>query len=402
MNNEIEKHRLRIKKYLGLENVSVLTGAGTSFHLGAPVIRTIPEELKQQCEEEIKKYFGEGADPSYEDLFNCLQADRYMLEKRGNCVNSLNESIAKMQKWLFENCDTQKTKIHEKYENNEQLKKNRYHYHEALVKKLLQRPNNLKRANLFTTNYDMAFDYALDNLGVHYINGFMGVHNRCFRPEVYDYDLYYPGQSVTGKVHRAEKVIKYYKIHGSLSWLSTQPSVNNTYGIKEIPLNDEFKPDGSNEIMIYPCVSKKSFTLDLPYSELFRQFAQSINQPQSVLFCIGYSFYDEHINDLIRQALSIPSFTLIIANFSPTIDKNSPIEELRALKDKRIIILEQNNPEISTFTGFVENVMPDLYEEEEMESVIETLQKLYPDSTQEINNKEVLTPRVEELSDEPK
>jgi hypothetical protein len=136
----------------------------------------------------------------------------------------------------------------------------------------------------------MAFDYALDNLGVHYINGFMGVHNRCFRPEVYDYDLYYPGQSVTGKVHRAEKVMKYFKIHGSLFWLSTKPSVSNTYGIKEIPLKDNFIPDVENEIMIYPCASKKSFTLDLPYSELFRQFAQAINQPQSVLFCVGYSF----------------------------------------------------------------------------------------------------------------
>jgi hypothetical protein len=155
----------------------------------------------------------------------------------------------------------------------------------------LQRPNNLKRANLFTTNYDMAFDYALDNMGIHYINGFMGVHNRSFRPEVYDYDLYYPGQSVTGKVHRAEKVIKYFKMHGSLSWLAIEPHFSNTYGIKEIPLNDEFTITDDNELMIYPCVSKKSFTLDLPYSELFRQFSQAINQPQSVLFCIGYSFW---------------------------------------------------------------------------------------------------------------
>lgn len=271
-----------------------------------------------------------------------------------------------------------KTAIHESYKDDDKLKKNRYHYHEAFIKKLLQRPNNLKRANLFTTNYDMAFDYALDNLGVHYINGFMGVHNRCFRPEVYDYDLYYPGQSVSGKVHRAEKVIKYYKIHGSLSWLSVEPSKSNTYGIKEIPLNDEFKPDENNEIMIYPCVSKKSFTLDLPYSELFRQFSQAINQPQSVLFCVGYSFCDEHINDIIKQALSIPSFTLIIANYAPPIDDDSEIEKLKALEDKRIIILEQNNSEISTFVGFVQNVMPDLYEEEEMELIAETMNRLYP------------------------
>lgn len=386
--NLAEKYRLRVKKYLELENVSVLAGAGTSFHLGAPVIRTIPSELKEQCKEEITKYFGENADPSYEDLINCLQAERYINDKKRVCVCDLNKSITKMQQWLFENCNTQKTEIHSSYKDDEKLIKNRYHYHEAFIKKLLQRPNNLKRANLFTTNYDMAFDYALDNLGVHYINGFMGVHNRCFRPEVYDYDLYYPGQSVTGKVHRAEKVIRYYKIHGSLSWLSTAPSVSNTYGIKEIPLNDEFKPDENKELMIYPCVSKKSFTLDLPYSELFRQFSQAINQPQSVLFCIGYSFYDEHVNDIIKQALSIPSFTLVIANYVQIVDDDSVIEQLKALGDKRIIILEQDDTDLSTFVGFVENVMPDFYEEEEIESILETMNKLYPNRTSSHNEDE--------------
>ena len=395
-NNEITKQKIRIKKYLGLENVSVLTGAGTSFHLGAPVIRSIPAELKTLCEADIEIYFGKGVDPSYEDLFNCLQADRYLKEKRGDNVYLINTSIAKMQGWLFEKCNTEKTTIKEFYLKDDKLQKNRYHYHEALIKKLLQRPNNLKRANLFTTNYDMAFDYALDNLGIHYINGFMGVHNRCFRPEVYDYDLYYPGQSVTGKVHRAEKVLKYYKIHGSLSWLATKPTVSNTYGIKEIPLNDEFKPDENKEIMIYPCVSKKSFTLDLPYSELFRQFSQSINQPQSVLFCIGYSFYDEHINDIIKQALSIPSFTLIIANYSPTKDPKSPIEVLSALEDKRIIILDQEDAEQSTFTGFVSNIMPDFYEEEEYEVIAETMQRFYPkdDKVSELKTPEPVLPEV--------
>lgn len=378
MNENIETQKQRIKKYLELENVSVLTGAGTSFHLGAPVIRNIPIELKAQCEQDITAYFGEGENPSYEDLFNCLQADRFIKEKKGEDVTAINESISKMQKWLFDNCNTEKTEINEYYSEDTKLKSNRYHYHESFIKKLLQRPNNLKRVNLFTTNYDMAFDYALDNLGVHYINGFMGVHNRCFRPEVYDYDLYYPGQSVTGKVHRAEKVMKYFKMHGSLSWLSTKPTANNTYGIKETPLNDDFTPSIDNEIMIYPCASKKSFTLDLPYSELFRQFAQAINQPQSVLFCIGYSFYDEHINDIISQALSIPSFTLIIANFSPVEDPNSPIEELRNLNDSRIIILDSSDADQTTFTGFVNNMLPDLYEEEENIKIAETMSKLYP------------------------
>ena len=388
MDELTEKYKYKIKKYLELENVSVLMGAGTSFHLGAPIIRNIPGDLKTKCQDEIIKYFGKEADPSYEDLFNCLQADRYLGEKRGVCVCDLNKTIAEMQKWLFENCDTQTTEIHSLYKGDNKLDQNRYHYHEAFIKKLLQRPVNLRRANLFTTNYDMAFDYALDNLGVHYINGFMGVHNRCFRPEVYDYDLYYPGQSVIGKVHRAEKVLRYYKMHGSLSWISTPTSVSNTYGIKEIPLEGSFKPDGNSEIMIYPCVSKKSFTLDLPYSELFRQFSHAINQPQSVLICIGYSFYDEHINDIIRQALSIPSFTLIIANYSPSIDNDSEIEKLRALGDKRIIVLNQENTDVSTFVGFVKNVMPDLYEEEEKEFIAEIMKKLYHENENPQENSE--------------
>lgn len=393
--------KLKIKKYLELENVSVLAGAGTSYHLGAPIIRKVLEthELKTICQTSVKAYFGEDGDPSYEDLFNCLQADKYLKEKKRENADDINIVMVEMQKWLFKNCDTHKTTIREQYSDDSNLQKKPYYYHEAFIKKLLQRPNNLKRANLFTTNYDMAFDYALDNLGVHYINGFMGVHNRCFRPEVYDYDIYYPGQSVSGKVHRAEKVLRYYKMHGSLSWVATESSPSNVYGIKEVALDGTFEPNADRQIMIYPCVSKKTFTLDLPYSELFRQFAQAITQPQSVLFCIGYSFFDEHINDIIYQALSIPSFTLIIANFDKDNFKdNKPLQQLRELNDPRIIILNPTDSEQSTFVGFVKNVMPDLYEENEQLIVSETMNKLYPtgqpveddkkDIIQDVNSKE--------------
>src|SRR5690606_17581647 len=134
MENTVENIKLKVKKYLELENVSVLMGAGTSFHLGAPIIRTIPKELKDQCSTEITTYFGEGANPSYEDLFNCLQADRYLHEMKGEDVTTLNASMVKMQKWLFEQCDTNTTTIHTSYTTDTKLHKNRYHYHEAFIK----------------------------------------------------------------------------------------------------------------------------------------------------------------------------------------------------------------------------------------------------------------------------
>ena len=373
----IQSLKLKLKKYLELENVSILAGAGTSWHLGAPTIREIPDELKKEMSEEINLYFPKGSKPSYEDLFNCLQADKFLKINKNENTDEIQKSIHKMQNWLFSKCNTEKTSIKDK--KDLLLKENRYYYHELFIKKLLQRPSNLKRANLFTTNYDLAFDYALDNLGIHYINGFSGVHNRCFRPEVYDYDIYYPGQSVSGKVHRAEKVLRYYKLHGSLSWIATEETLSNPYGIKEIPI-DNFNFQEQMNLMIYPCVSKKTFTLDLPYSELFRHFANSIIQPQSVLIALGYSFYDEHINDIIYQALTIPSFTLIVANYSE--DGNENIEKLNRLNDSRILIIDEANTDLSTFTGFVKNVMPDLYEEEENEAVLKTMKELYPTDKQ--------------------
>ncbi len=420
----IREIQLKIKKYLELDNVSFLVGAGGSFHLGAPIIRKISGCHGLDVRAETEKYFGKGKDPSYEDLFNCLQADIFLTEQKEQKKESSQvqrESMTKMQRWLFENCDTEKTTIPGDYssdEKGEKLKENRYYYHELLIKKLLQRPGNLRRANLFTLNYDMAFDYALDNLGVHYINGFSGVHNRCFRPEVYDYDIFYPGQSVSGKVHRAEKVLRYYKLHGSLSWQSVEPSIKNTYGIREVQGMGRF--DENHQLMVYPCVNKKTYTLDLPYSELFRQFAQAITQPQSVLVCLGYSFNDEHVNDIIKQALSIPSFTLIIANYVPppsssseeksaapdsakketvnngassseedrtTSNKRlSEIELLKMIGDKRIIILDETDLAQSSFVGFVENIMPDLYEVDEQIALAKTLETLFSDNNPQMKS----------------
>ena len=109
MTDSFNENKERVKKYLGLENVSVLAGAGTSWHLGAPVIRSLPTALKQQCEKDVETYFDKDEDPSFEDLMNCLQADRFIKEKKGESITEIDASIKAMQKWLFDNCNTENT-----------------------------------------------------------------------------------------------------------------------------------------------------------------------------------------------------------------------------------------------------------------------------------------------------
>ncbi|HMU03598.1 MAG TPA: SIR2 family protein, partial [Saprospiraceae bacterium] len=252
-------------------------------------------------------------------------------------------------------------------------KNSKYIFHEKFVKALLQRPLNLRRANIFSANYDLAFEYAFDRLGVHYIDGFAGFHKRFFKPETFDYDIFYPGSTTSGKVQRIEKVVRYFKLHGSLSWVNSEArDANNLYGIEEKPLEliESLKRKG--EILIYPSAVKKSYTLDFPYSELFRQFASTITQSQSVLITIGYSFGDDHFNDIIFQALSNPTFTLIIVDFAGT--KSPYIKKMQELNDPRIIILEGEF--FGDFLTFADTLMPNFNNADNYEDIASTLNKL--------------------------
>lgn len=240
-----------------------------------------------------------------------------------------------------------------------------------LIRKLLTRPLNLKRVNVFTLNYDTLVEQAADAEGVVLLDGFVGTQRRVFRPESYEQDLYFPAETTEGRVHRFDRVLHLYKLHGSITWRSTEPTMDNPCGVRSEP----FDLETSEPLLIYPTPAKYGETLGLPYSELFRRFAAALTRPQSVLFVIGYGFGDEHVNAIIRQALAIPSFTLVIVDPSP---KSDFVKTLREQRDRRIWIAEGDR--IGKLAGFVEHVLPDLRDEEIQKKVFATYRALRKDS----------------------
>ena len=178
-------------------------------------------------------------------------------------------------------------------------------HHRDLLKRLLTRPLTLKRINVFTLNYDTLVEQAADAEGAVLLDGFVGTMRRVFRPESYDHDLYFPAETTEGRVHRLDRVIHLYKLHGSVSWRSNTPSWSNPYGLQAT----ESTVDGAESAVIYPTPAKYGATLGMPYAELFRRFANTIVRPQSTLIVVGYGFGDEHVNAIIRQALGVPSFS---------------------------------------------------------------------------------------------
>ncbi|MDT0690302.1 SIR2 family protein [Salegentibacter sp. F188] len=330
----------------------------------------------------------------YEKILNYLIAKDFVLqqEKSEAREDKVSELITAIKEGLFKVCNLEKIKVSQKIIDKKKASpfekdkaqgtlletKSKYIFHEKFIKALLQRPLNLRRANIFTANYDLAFEYAFDKLGVHYIDGFLGFHKRFFKPETFEYDIFYPGSTTSGKVQRIEKVVRYFKLHGSLSWVNSESrDANNLYGIEEKSLELIESQNKKGEIIIYPSAVKKSYTLDLPYSELFRQFASTITQSQSVLITVGYAFADEHFNDIIYQALSNPTFTLIVIDFQGT--RNKHINNLKELNDPRIIILEGEF--FGDFLTFADTLMPNFNNEDNNENVANTLNQLLSSKT---------------------
>ena len=253
------------------------------------------------------------------------------------------------------------------------LKPNPEGTHKTFLKKVLTRPLNLKRVNLFTLNYDTLIEQAADAEGIVLLDGFVGAIERIFRPESYDHDLYFPAETTEGRVHRLDRVVHLYKLHGSVNWCAKEPDWDNPYGVSVRSMDEK----GTSPILIYPTPLKYGETVGMPYSELFRRFAWAIVRPQSTLFTIGYGFGDEHVNAIIRQALAIPSFTLVIVDpFAPPLDVSSSkfVARLRAQGDRRVWIVSGET--LGTFEGFVKYVLPDLRDEEILEKVMKTYKAL--------------------------
>ncbi len=407
----LKETRIRIGTLLKSDNVSFLLGAGASKDAGGVLLSKIPLEVEERLLVQgikgnairgwLRVFYlaaselGGGADiaersailarmggirsatplaVNYEALLSQLYRWRSAMGESGGRIlieptpkqwissRDLNECLARTKQELVKACTLPTSEI-----GKEGVVR-----HAALLRKSLTRPLSLKRGNFFTLNYDTLIEQAADGEGVVVIDGFVGAGCRVFRPESFDYDMYFPAETTEGRVHRLDRVIHLYKLHGSVSWKAEPGDWINPYGI-----TCQASIDENESALIYPTPTKFGETLGMPYSEMFRRFAVTIVRPQSSLFVLGYGFGDDHVNAIIRQALSIPSFSLVIVDpYAPLPDGNgSPfVARLRAQKDRRVWVI--SGDPFGTFSGFVTSLLPDLRDQEIQRKVMETVKAI--------------------------
>lgn len=308
-------------------------------------------------EDETIKKFSELTNSEKIDVI-IIHARNFLLEK---CLNSTNSKTEK---------------------DKPSVDKPLIELYKQFYRKLLSRNPTLPRLNIFTTNYDLYSERAMDLLGIHYVNGFTGGISKFFNPAIFNYALAEKMDLSQSKWSVIDNFFYLYKIHGSVNWIEADGE-NKLFKVKEIqePTIEELK--GKDNIMIHPTPLKYNASLGSPYSDLFREFQKKLMQNNNILVTIGYSFSDEHINNLIFQAFTIPSFRLIVIG-EPT-DKNA-IGKLLELNDSRIWIIgekwpvgENNYTPLYFFKKFVEQILPDLTAEDldhKMEATINNLKNL--------------------------
>lgn len=155
------------------------------------------------------------------------------------------------------------------------------------------------------------------------------------------------------KFEPVENMVHLYKIHGSINWIEDTRNANTFFKIKET-----YKPDKKNtNILVYPTPTKQNKSLGSPYVEMFREFQRKLLEPLSVLFVIGYSFSDEHVNNIIYQALATNStMNLVIINDVST-------KDIAKIADDRIFKIwgtTEDKNKIHYFENLVKDLLPNV------------------------------------------
>lgn len=402
-----EDIQIRVGTLLKTDSVSFLLGAGASKDCGGLLIGSIPVEIEKdllqegvygqgarirswlhyfylaakqinandsnipttreeilQRRERLNTSLNQALDVNYESLLSLLHRWRAAMPREGGRFEISSPSRVVLRSEGVEECLRRATHaLARRCRLPVPEKAAALEIHKTFVRKILTRPLNLKRVNIFTLNYDTLIEQAADAEGVVLIDGFVGVLKRVFRPECYDQDLYFPAETTEGRVHRHDRVLHLYKLHGSITWILSEPQWDNPYGLVAKSENADVK----DVVVIYPTPGKFGETLGMPYAELFRRFATAVVRPQSTLFVIGYGFGDDHVNAIIQQALTVPSVVLVIVDPNP----RSPfVQTLRKARDPRIWIF--SGYKLGTFAGFVQWALPDLRDEDVRQKVIST------------------------------
>lgn len=278
------------------KNIGFFFGAGTSCSLGIPGISDLTKNVEDALKDNSAKIFKfvkddlkalvSGRDVNIEDILNQLRNIRE-LTKESETKNYQGVSGKDAALTDIDICKT----IYEIITHAE-LKAEL-----SSTKRFFAWYNNLNRdftKEIFTTNYDLIIEKALESSEIPYFDGFVG-----------SYEPFFWQQSIDHHVQSGDLTknwIRLWKIHGSLSWFwSSKDSDKSTHIIRIGHFGESKSPN--KELVIYPSKDKYDSSRKQPFIAYFDRLRDYLLSGELLFIISGYSFSDQHINEIIMNCL---------------------------------------------------------------------------------------------------
>jgi hypothetical protein len=134
---------------------------------------------------------------------------------------------------------------------------------------------------IFTPNYDLLMEQALEENRVPYFDGFVGSRRTFFDPQAMEEDRLPP------------RWARLWKLHGSINWRQDD---------KGVVSRGEQVVTGQIRV-IHPSHLKYDESRRMPYLAMIDRLRAFLRQHPSVLVTCGYSFRDDHLNEILGQGL---------------------------------------------------------------------------------------------------
>jgi len=134
---------------------------------------------------------------------------------------------------------------------------------------------------VFTPNYDTLIEQAMEAHQIPYFDGFVGVKQAFF-------DL---TSMENGSL--PARWSRLWKVHGSINWWRTKTD--------EVVRREDGKV--GDRQMIYPSHLKYDQSRRMPYLAMLDRLRAFLSSGQGVLVTCGYSFADQHLNEIILHGL---------------------------------------------------------------------------------------------------
>jgi hypothetical protein len=140
---------------------------------------------------------------------------------------------------------------------------------------------------IFSANYDLLVETGLEHVGAAYFDGFVGHLHGSFRPDLVE-------AIEAGRLPAS--FVRLWKLHGSSNWVW-----QTVDGHRRITRLGDHAPSG-NAVAVFPSDEKYDDSRRVPFVVLMDRFRHALAEPETLLLVIGFSFGDQHLNEIIFDA----------------------------------------------------------------------------------------------------